>query len=139
MAKTVVLNPGPATHGRANTMGALNTVYGLFSVTATLTTGPLDDLGASKIPRYSSGSTTRLLLTPAAGDTTINGLDASGVPDGFSILIVNQSATANLVFAHLASTSLSANQFSNPNASSVAIVPLGAARCTYVVNKWQFA
>ena len=132
-------SPGLASQGKSNTMNALNNEYGRFSVTATLLAGPLNDLGYPTVFQYSSGSTTRLLLTPASGGTTINGLDASGVTDGFTILIVNQSTTDNLIFPHLASGSQSGNQFSNENAGSVAIVPLGAARCTYVVSKWQFA
>jgi len=131
-------NVGPATQGQPKSMGALNTEYGVFSVSATLSSGPLDDMGATLIPGYSSGATTRLMLTAASGGTTINGLDASGVSDGFTILIVNQSSSDNLIFNHLASTSLATNQFANKNNSSVSIAPNATARCTYVVNKWQF-
>lgn len=117
------------------------------SISATLTTGPLNDLGAATLQtttaginlRYQSGSTNRLILTPASGGTTINGIDASGCSDGARMLIQNASSTDNLIFAHLAAGSLSGNQFSNQNAATVAIPPLGAARAFYVVNKWQFA
>jgi hypothetical protein len=131
-------NPGPAPNGAANVEIALENIYGLFSVVQTLKVSTLDDAGASTLWGYSSGSTTRLLLTPASGGTTINGLDASDVNDGFAVLIVNQSTTDNLIFAHLASTSHSNNQFSNVNGGSVALQPYAASLCIYVVNKWLF-
>jgi hypothetical protein len=76
----------------------------------------------------STGAAVQLI---AVGGTTINGLDASGVSDGFTTLMQNPSATDNLVFAHLASASQPTN--------SVAVPPLEAARCTYVVKQWRFA
>ena len=69
----------------------------------------------------------------------MKGLDASGVSDGFTTLMQNPSAPDNLVFARLASASQPTNQFCNVNASSVALPPLGAARCTYVVKQRRFA
>lgn len=84
----------------------------------------------------STGAAVQLI---AVGGTTINGLDASGVSDGFTTLMQNPSATDNLVFAHLASASQPTNKFCNVNASSVAVPPLEAARCTYVVKQWRFA
>jgi len=108
------------------------------SVSATLGAGPLNDLSFGTIPNFRSGSTNRLFLTPASGGTTINSLDASGVSDGYTMLLVNPSTTDNLVFTHQGG-GISTNQFQNANAGSVAIPPLGAARCTYVVNKWKFA
>ena len=132
-------NPGPAQNSTGNVSIALNNEYGLYSSTATLTAGPLNDLSFPTLWGYVSGSTTRLLLTPASGGTTINGLDASDVNDGFCILIVNQSATDNIIFTHLNSSSHSYNQFSNASAGSVALLPLAASLCIYVVNKWKFA
>ena len=136
---TIVSNPGANAQASFKNSLALNNAYGLYSIAATLASGPLDDLGSPTLFGYSSGSTTRLLLTSASGGTTINGLDASDVTDGFTVLIVNQSTTDSITFTHLASTSMSFNRFSNVSAASVAILPLGAAWCTYVVNKWQFA
>lgn len=107
-------------------------------VNAALSSGPLDDLGPSILIGYLS-TTTRLTLTPAAGGTTINGLDARGRADNSTVFIQNLSATDSLTFAHLAVGSLAANRFNNMNGASVLIPPLGAARCTYVVNQWQFA
>lgn len=111
------------------------------SASATLGTGPLNDLDSPTLPGYSSGSTRRLFLTPAVGNTTINGLGASYCDDGHTILIVNRSTTDLLIFTHLGG-GLSANQFSNMSAGSVSIAPLAAARCTYLgapISKWQFA
>jgi hypothetical protein len=108
----------------------------LVSVSASLATGPLNDLA---VAGYVGGTTNRLLLTAAVGGTTINGISASGVPDGFTMQIINPSTTDALTFAHLAAGSLAANRFSNVNAASVQIPPLGSARLTYVTNQWQFA
>lgn len=88
---------------------------------------------------YVGGTTNRLRLAAASGGSTITGLLATGVPDNFTILIQNTSASDVLIFTHLDAGSSSANQFSNQNAGSVEIPKLGAARCTYIVNKWQFA
>jgi hypothetical protein len=113
------------------------------TASALLAAGPINDLGIGIIGApYSNGYTNRLILTAAtnAGSgTTINGLDAHNTPDGFTMLIQNPSTTDPLVFTHLNSASLPNNQFSNENAGSVQIPPLGAARCTYIVSKWQFA
>jgi len=108
------------------------------SVSATLTSGPLNDLGRTTIQNYRRGSTDRLILTPAPGGTTINSIDAAGCSDGFNLLIQNASSTDNIIFTHLGGGQ-SSNQFSNEYGGSVLIPPLGAARCTYIVNKWQFA
>lgn len=132
-------SPGPASQGKATTMLALNDEYGRFSITSTLAAGPLDDLGPPTLWGYSSGSTTRLILTAASGGTTINGLDASDVTDGFTILIVNNSATDGITFAHQAPTSQSANQFTLEYGGSVYLPAYGSARATYVTNKWRFA
>lgn len=113
------------------------------SVTGALAVGPLSNLGASILgPKYVSGLTNRLIVaaaTNAGNGTQIGGIDASGVSDGLTILIVNTSATDPLIFNHLDSGSLPTNQFSNQNAGQVQIPPLGAARATYVINVWQFA
>ena len=108
------------------------------SISATLAAGPLNDLSNPTLPLYKSGSTNRLLITPASGGTTINSLDASGCSDGFTMIIVNMSTTDDVIFTHLGG-GISTNQFSNASAGSVALLPLGAARCTYIVSKWQFA
>lgn len=86
---------------------------------------------------YVAGSTNRLILAAASGGSTFTGLLAG--TDNTTILIQNTSTTDSLYFSHLSGSSTSTNQFSNLNASTVAIPPLGAARTTYVVSKWQFA
>jgi hypothetical protein len=116
------------------------------SISVTLGAGPYNDLDGSTLQnyangvtvRYFSGTTNRLVLTPASGGTTINSLGAGHVSDGYTILIVNASTTDNLIFTHLGGGT-AANQFSNVNAGSVALLPLGAARCTYVLGNWKFA
>jgi len=113
------------------------------SITTTLAAGPLNDVGLGLLGSpYSCGYTNRFIITAATNSgngTTINGWDARTVEDGFTALFVNPSTTDPLIFTHLNSGSLPNNQFSNENAGSVQIPPLGAARCTYIINKWQFA
>ena len=116
------------------------------SISVILGAGPYNDLGESVLQVYSygltltykSGATNRLILTPASGGTTINSLDASGVSDGYTILLVNPSTTDVLIFTHLGGGTAT-NEFSNTNAGSVQLLPLAAARCTYVVRNWKFA
>jgi hypothetical protein len=116
------------------------------SLSVTLGAGPYNDLGGSTLQTYSkgltliyrSGTTNRLVLTAASGNSTINSLDASGVSDGFTILLLNASTTDDLIFTHLGG-GIATNQFSNVSAGSVALLPLGAARCTYVISNWRFA
>jgi hypothetical protein len=108
------------------------------SVSATLGSGPYNDTANPTLPLYRSGSTNRLVLTAAVGGSTINSLDASGCSDGFTILMLNQSSTDNIVFTHLGG-GISTNQFVNATGASVALVPFGAARCTYVLGNWRFA
>jgi len=111
-------------------------------VSATLGVGPLNDLGCTLLgAQWESGGTNRLILTAATNSgngTQINGVDASGVADGFTLLMVNASTTDPLIFNHLNSGSLAANQFSNANGGQVQIPPYGAARATYIVNRWYF-
>lgn len=105
---------------------------------ATLGSGPYNDLGFPTLPNYKSGTTNSLGLTPASGGTTINSLDCSGMSDGFTFFIHNESATDNLIFPHLGG-GLAGNQFKNQNSGSVAIPPFGAARCTYKLKFLRFA
>ena len=121
------------------TLSASSTSAGVVSVSKTLTAGPLNDLGASVLTGFVSGSTNRLILTPAAGGTTINGIDTSGMADNFTFLIQNGSTVDALTFANQAAGSAAANRFRNQNSASVTIPPGGAARCTFVVNRLQFA
>jgi hypothetical protein len=144
ISNVIGTSPGPGSAVSTQTQAQLvaappGSAFSTTSVAAILATGPLNDVGANLILGYVSGVTNRLILTPASGGTTINGFDASGAADGTIMLIQNASATDSLTFAHLAAGSLAANRFSNMNAASVQIPPLGAAECTYIVNKWQFS
>jgi hypothetical protein len=109
------------------------------TVTAAIATGPVNNAGAAALYGYLPGVTTQIIATPAAGGSTVNGLDATNVRNGHTVLWQNASTADSITFAHLAAGSLAANRFSNMNAATVSILPLGAARCTYLTSKWQFA
>jgi hypothetical protein len=115
------------------------------SVTAVLTAATINDMGGSILgPTYRPTLTNRMVLTAASGGTTINGMQApiaqnGELNDGWTVLMQNASASDSITFTHLNSGSLPNNQFTNQNAGSVLIPPLGAARCTYIGTKWQFA
>jgi hypothetical protein len=101
--------------------------------------GPLA-LSVSNLLFYEGGVTNRLLLTPAAGGTTINTLDPTNVQDGWPILVINNSASGILYFNHL--TGGGGGMFSNMNGEQVQIPTLGAAllhRIGGLSNIWQFA
>jgi hypothetical protein len=136
---SVDTNPGPASQGGNNSRVFLGFNV---SVSATLGVGPLNDVGCTVLgPNWESGSTNRLILTAATNSgngTQINGVDASGVADGFTLLFLNPSTTDPLIFNHLNGGSLAANRFSNANGGQVQIPPQGAARATYIVNLWYF-
>lgn len=84
----------------------------------------------------------RLRLTPAAGDTTINGLftgvGATTWTDGTTLLLQNLSAADNVKLAHLNGGSNAWNQFSLPSAATLTIPPLGTQQITYdgILSKW---
>jgi len=117
------------------------------SISATLAVGPINDLGFTVLGApYNNGTTNQFLLTAATNSgngTTINGLDAHNIDNGWTALIVNPSTTDPLIFTHLNTGSLPGNRFSNENAGSVQIPPLGAARISYIgaigTGYWQFA
>jgi hypothetical protein len=105
----------------------------LASVSANVPTGPENDYAPAG---YVAGTTNRLLLTAAAGGSTLTGLVAA--PDGWSILVRNMSETDTITLEHLTG-SASANQFSLPAASSFVIVPGQSIWFEYVVNVWTIA
>jgi hypothetical protein len=123
-------------------LNAASGVASLSSVSATLGTGPLNDLGTASdalaVAGWVGGTTNRLLLTPASGGSTVNGLLATGVSDGFVIPIFNQSLTDSLIFAHLAAGSTAANRFSNQAAGPYTIEPGAAATLRRVGTLWRF-
>jgi hypothetical protein len=79
-----------------------------------------------------------LALLPASGGSTVNSLSALAYPSLTAVLIKNTSATDPLIFPHLG-TGQTTNLFSNANAESVQIPPLGAAFCHRVQGQWSFA
>jgi hypothetical protein len=86
---------------------------------------------------YTAGTTNLLLITAASGGTTITGLSGSGVPQGFTILICDQSTTDLLEFPSLSGSSTAANQFRTANAQLVYIPPSGCANATYIATQWR--
>lgn len=114
--------------------GGSGTLYN-SSVSATLAASQNDYSPSG----YLGGTTNRLLLTAASGGSTITGLNATGVPDGWPLLIVNQSTTDPISFAHLSGSSASGNKFSCANGSSALLSPLAAAFAIKVSTVWKFA
>lgn len=89
---------------------------------------------------YVAGTTNRMLLTPASGGTTLNGLLAPAVPagDGWAVLLVNLSSVDSIEVGHLASDT-PANEFNTSMGLGQTIAPLSSALVTYIANKWWFA
>lgn len=86
---------------------------------------------------YIPGTTNALLLTPTDNTSTLLGLASTGAPDGFSIIIVNPSATFTLTLLS-ESSSTPANQFVNGGNASLVIPVLGAALFVYLTGiGWQ--
>jgi hypothetical protein len=102
----------------------------------------VSDTPASSVNNYSptgyiGGTTTRLLVVAASGGTTITGLSAIGVPDGFTELLCDQSTTDTLALPHQSSSSTSTNRWLNANAGIVVIAAGACVPVTYVVNSWR--
>jgi hypothetical protein len=86
---------------------------------------------------YIPGTTNGLILTPTDDTSSLAGLAASGVPNGFSLLIANTSAALTLTLLSQAS-STPANQFINPNNAALVLPPLGAVLLVYLAgNGWS--
>lgn len=98
-----------------------------ISVTATLATSQ-----NNYQPTGWTVTTNRFLLAAAAGGSTITGLQATGVADGTPVLISNTSSTDAITFPHLSASSSAANRFSNANAGSVVLNPLGSSLFTLI-------
>jgi Protein of unknown function (DUF2793) len=106
-----------------------------FSVSVTASPGTTQNDYAPA--GWAAATTTRLLLLAASGDTTITGLDHTGVGDGTEVLIRNTSTTDNLIFAHLSGASAAGNKFFCPGGvGPFVIVPGDFARAIYIVNQW---
>lgn len=125
-------------------LSAIGGAASLNSVSAVLGAGPLNNLGAPasgdalQTAGYVGGASNRLILTPAAGGSTINGLDPTGVPDNWVIPILNGSLADALIFAHLAGGSLAADSFSNQGAGNYTIEAGAGATLRRVGALWRF-
>lgn len=85
---------------------------------------------------WDAGTTTRLLVTANAGDTTITGFDATGVVDGACVYVRNVSTTDLLKVTHLDAGSLAANRVSCPGAGEYDIPPLSGFFLIRVGSVW---
>jgi hypothetical protein len=90
-------------------------------------------------PAGFSNTTSFLVITPASGGSTINGLSSTGFINGQSLQIRNGSTTDDLDFPNLAGTSLAANQFANLDNGTVSIGKNGSAILTYYNSQWTFS
>jgi len=89
---------------------------------------------------YTVGVTNRLVLTPASGGSTITGLSAGGVPDGWQVTVVNASASDSVTFANQSGSSTTANQFFCPGAGNAVLGVQYSVVIEYVasLNAWVF-
>jgi len=85
---------------------------------------------------YSAGVTSRLILTPASGGSTITGLVAG--PDGFELTIVNASTTDAITFPHLSASSNAGSLFSCPQGVAATLAPLTNLVLQYCLTQWIF-
>jgi hypothetical protein len=85
---------------------------------------------------WHAGTTTRLLATANAGDTSITGFDATGVYDGACIYVHNPSATDLLKIQHLNAGSLLANRVRCPGFAEYDVVPGGGFLLIRVGALW---
>ena len=116
-------------------------------VGAVLTPSSINDMGYAALSvgatpltsTWRSGSTNKLILTPASGGTTITGIDASGCSDGFTMIIFNASSTDSITFSHLSGSSQTLNQISCANGAPATLAPLTGARITRLAARWTFA
>lgn len=85
---------------------------------------------------WDASTTTRLLVTANAGDTTVTGFDATGVADGACVYVRNQSATDLLKITHLDAGSLLANRVSCPGVDTYVVPPLSGFLLVRVGSVW---
>ena len=85
---------------------------------------------------WNAALTRRLLITANAGNTTITGIDSTGVQDGARILLRNPSATDNLILPQANTGSLAANRFDCPGGSDFWVPPKSKATLDRMVNVW---
>jgi hypothetical protein len=83
---------------------------------------------------YVGGTTNSLLVTAAVGGTTLTGLSATGVVNGWTILLKNMSATDAITLTNQDAGSTAANRFDNTNSVSWSIAPRAAQLLTYITG-----
>lgn len=87
----------------------------------------------------SASGMNRLRITPNAGGSTINGVDAAAAFDGQAVLFCNESGVDSCNFPHEAGTSAGGNQFRNEGASGpVVLVPYQCRVAVRTSGKWRF-
>jgi hypothetical protein len=85
---------------------------------------------------FHAATTTRMLITANAGNTTITGIDATGVTDGAAIYVRNMSTADLLKIAHLDGGSLLANRVSCPGVGEYDVPPLAGFLLVRVGSVW---
>ena len=101
-------------------------------VTATVASGNTDNYAPAS---YTGGTTNCLILTPTDSTSTLLGLSASGVPNGFPLIIYNASSTVALAFQNQ-NSSTPANQFACPLGGSFALDPQSKILLVYIGSQW---
>jgi len=101
-------------------------------VTATLPSGDSDNYAPTG---YVPGTTNCLILTPTDGTSALDGLVATGVPNGFPMLIWNASSTISMTFND-ENSSTPANQFVCPGAAPATLLPFAKVLVTYLGGQW---
>lgn len=79
----------------------------------------------------------RLRITPNAGGTTINSLEASNAVDGQTVLVCNEDA-AELLTLPNGAAGTAANTFEGPGAGDVVVLPKQCRLIVRVGARWRF-
>lgn len=89
---------------------------------------------------YVAGTTNRILITPNAGGSTCTGILAIGIPDGWQVVLYNNSATVSITFSNASGSSSAANQFLCPGAGAAVLGVQTAVIIQYVAaySAWIF-
>lgn len=83
---------------------------------------------------------TQLIITPAAGGTTISGIISGGFTiASTALVIVNASTTDNITFLHQSTLSTPTARFNCPTGVSVLLQPYAATTVAFIGTCWQFS
>ena len=103
-------------------------------IAATVPSGDTDNFSPFG---YVPGTTNVLVLTPTDDTSTLQGLSATGTPNGFSLLMLNVSETIPMSLLSQ-SSGTPANQFANSYNAPLVLPPLGATLLVYFTGYgWQ--